>query len=101
MFGYQDERYACRMKTIEIPDDLYWKVFTKSVLHRRQPSVAAAEVLQRWGDEEEPVTPEQAADLARLEELERVYRLADEVMSDAPPGPTVREILAQDRGRLD
>jgi hypothetical protein len=89
------------MKTIEIPDDLYWKVFTKSVLHRRRPSAAAAEVLQRWVDEEEPVTPEQAAALGRLEELERVYRLADEVMKDAPPGPTVREILEQDRSRLD
>jgi hypothetical protein len=89
------------MKTIEIPDDLYWKVFTKSVLHRRRPSVAAAEVLQRWVEEEEPVTAEQAADLARLEEMERVYRLANEIMKDVPPGPSAREMLEQDRSRLD
>jgi hypothetical protein len=36
-----------------------------------------------------------------LEALQRVFRLADEAFKDAPPGPSAREILEQDRGRLD
>lgn len=101
LFVCQEGRYACRMKTIEIPDDLYWKVWTKSALQRRRISAVAADLLQQWADEEEPVTPERAVALARLETLEKVFRQADELMREAPPGPTIREILEQDRSRLD
>jgi hypothetical protein len=86
--------------TIEIPDDLYRKLRAKSHGQGRPVHAVAIELLQRWVDED-PETPEEASALARLEALEKVFRLADELMKDAPPGPSAREILEQDRSRLD
>jgi hypothetical protein len=44
---------------------------------------------------------EDEAAIGRLVELERVWQMCDEVMKDAPPGPTLREILEEDRNRLE
>ena len=38
-------------------------------------------------------SPEQA--------MEDLFKLADELMANAPPGPTAREILEEDRSRLE
>jgi hypothetical protein len=48
-----------------------------------------------------PVDDVPTATLTPAQALEEWFRLADEVMKDAPPGPTAREILEQDRNRLE
>jgi hypothetical protein len=72
--------------TIDIPDDLYRRVKAKS----------AVELYRRWLEEDTP-----ASDPAPAQWLEEWLRLADAASEDAPPGPTAREILEQDRNRLD
>jgi len=97
----QEYGYRTPMKaTIEIPDDLYRKVKAKSALQGRPVRAVAEELFRRWV-EEGTVTADHASARMRLERLENAFRLADEAFKNAPPGPSAREILEQDRSRLD
>jgi hypothetical protein len=58
------------------------------------------ELFQRWLAED-TVTSDQASARSRPESLQSWFQLADELLKDAPPGPSAREIPDQDRGRLD
>lgn len=82
--------------TIELPDELYRQVKAKSALQGRPIRTVTIELFQRWIDEDAAT-----ATLTPTQALEEWFRLADEVMKDAPPGPTAREILEQDRNRLE
>ena len=82
--------------TIEMPDELYRQVKAKSALQGRPIRAVTIELFQRWLDEDAAT-----ATLPPTQALEEWFRLADEVMKDAPPGPTAREILEQDRNRLE
>jgi hypothetical protein len=82
--------------TIDIPDELYRKVKAKSALEGRPIRAVTVELYERWL-EETPLAPGQASSAW----LESWLQLADDLMNDAPPGPTAREILEQDRSRLD
>jgi hypothetical protein len=86
--------------TIEIADDLYRKVKAKSALQGRPVRAVTVELFQRWL-EEDTVTPDQSPDRLPRDWPQSLFRLADELFKDAPPGPSAREILEQDRGRLD
>ena len=83
--------------TIEIPDELYRKVKAKSAMEGRAIREVTIELYQVWLKEETPVvdnrTPEQA--------LEDLFKLADELTAKAPPGPIARELLEEDRNRLE
>lgn len=83
--------------TIDVPDELYRRVKAKSALQGRAIREVTVELYQRWLAEE-PVKPATPTPEQWLEEW---FKLADEVMRDAPPGPTARELLAQDRNRLE
>jgi hypothetical protein len=106
--------------TINISDDLYRRVEAKSAEQGRPVDAVATELFQRWLDEEaraeqrkaETTTPEASngAVLTRRQLakqnpvpawLDSWFRAADEAFKDAPPGPTAREILEEDRSRLD
>jgi hypothetical protein len=82
--------------TIEIPDDLYRRVKAKSALEGRPIRAVTVELYQRWLEDDAP-----AGALTPSQSLEEWFRLADELMKDAPPGPSAREILEQDRNRLE
>ena len=82
--------------TIDIPDDLYRQVKAKSALEGRPIRAVTAELYQRWLEEDTPASGQPSAQW-----LEEWVRLADEASKTAPPGPTAREILEQDRDRLD
>ena len=86
---------------IEIPDDLYQKVTARvAALGRRVPEVTV-ELYERWlGDEEAVVVPA-AMQTSSAEWLEDWFRTSDEAISNAPPGPSARELLMQDRNRLE
>lgn len=81
--------------TIDIPDELYRRVKAKSALEGRPIRAVAVELFQRWLDEAATrrLSPEQW--------LEEWIRAGDEALKDAPHGPTAREILEQDRNRLE
>lgn len=106
--------------TIEIPGDLFERVAAKSASEGRPVNAVAAELFQRWLDEEAradkrgaeraasettngPVlTRRQRAKQHPVPEwLERLRRTSEEAFRDAPAGPTAREILEQDRNRLE
>jgi hypothetical protein len=104
--------------TIDIPNELYRRVNAKSALEGRPVDAVVADLLQRSLDEtpievqrvdstqESPVpTRLTRRELAKQHPtpkwLEDWFRRADEAFKDAPPGPTAREILEQDRNRLE
>ncbi len=88
-----------RMKaTIEIPDELYLKVEAKSAQQGRPIGAVTIELFERWLAEQEDVPLTRRA---RAEALLRWMKRADELMKDAPAGPTAREILEADRDRLE
>jgi hypothetical protein len=82
--------------TIDIPDDLYRRVKAKSALEGRPIRAVTVELYRRWLEEDTPALREASAQW-----LDEWLRLADEASEDAPPGPPAREVLEQDRNRLD
>ena len=82
--------------TIEIPDELYRKVKAKSALLGRPIRAVTVELFERWLDDDAAT-----ATLNPAQALDDWFRLADDVMQDTPPGPTARELLEQDRNRLE
>ena len=103
--------------TIDIPDELYRRVKAKSALEGRPVDAVVADLIQRSlgetptevqradSGQESPVpTRLTRRELAKQHPtpkwLEDWFRMADEAFKDAPPGPTAREILEQDRNRL-
>lgn len=83
--------------TIDIPDELYRRVKAKSALQGRTIREVTMELYQAW------LVDAPSANAASSPEqwIEEWFRLVDEVMQDAPPGPTARELLEEDRGRLE
>jgi hypothetical protein len=82
--------------TIEIPDELYRQVKAKSALDGRTVREVTIELYQAWIEEKpasKPISAEQW--------LEEMFKWADEAMADLPEGPTAREILEEDRNRLE
>lgn len=105
---------------IELPDDLFQRVKAKSASEGRPVDAVATELFERWLDEDAHLkqqhsetaiegasngavlTRRQRAKQQPVSEwLESWFRDADEAFKDAPPGPTAREILEEDRSRLD
>lgn len=83
--------------TIEIPDELYRQVKAKSALEGRPIREVTIELYQAWLKQELPLSDQRGPE----EQLEELFRHADELMAGAPPGPTARELLEEDRNRLE
>ena len=84
--------------TIDIPDDLYRQVKARLAMQRRTVREVTIALYRRWLSEPEGApqsrpTPE--------EWLESWLAQADTLMQNAAEGPSARELLAQDRARLD
>ncbi len=82
--------------TIEIPDDLYRKVKAKSALLGKPVREVTEELYRRWlgeEDKESQNSPEVW--------LDSWLAAVDQAMEAAPPGPSAREILKNDRSRLE
>ena len=96
MTAIQLYSYTVNMKaTIDLPDDLYRRVKAKSALEGRAVREVTIELYQRWLGEEGGV------ERSPREWLENWIRLGDELLRDAPAAPTAREILEEDRDRLE
>lgn len=83
--------------TIEIPDELYRQVKAKSIMEGRTIREVTIKLYQAWLKREAPPIDERSA----VQALEDLFKLADELVANAPPGPTTRELLEEDRNRLE
>ena len=96
MTAIQFYSYTASMKaTIDVPDDLYRRVKAKSALEGRAVREVTIELHRGWLREEGGV------ERSPREWLENWVRLGDELLRDAPAAPTAREILEEDRNRLE
>lgn len=86
---------------IDIPDDLYKKVSARvASLGRRVPEVTV-ELYERWLVDAEDASVPTATQPVDGHWLEDWFRSADEAVSRTPAGPSARELLMQDRNRLE
>jgi hypothetical protein len=83
--------------TIDIPDDLYRMVKAKSALEGRAVREVTIELYKEWLAE----PPQPGSVDTKLERLEAWFEMADEAMKDAPSGPTARDMIEEDRNRLE
>ncbi len=83
--------------TIEVPDELYRRVKAKSALQGRAVREVTVELYQNWLVEYPAAPPKPSPE----QWLENWLELADELMKDAPPGPTARELVEEGRNRLE
>ena len=84
--------------TIDVPDELYRKVKAKSAVQGRRVRDVTVELFQRWIGEKPVAKAPPGSATAWLDDW---LRLGDELSKKAPPGPSAREVLEQDRARLD
>ncbi|MBI3077973.1 MAG: hypothetical protein HYY85_13480 [Deltaproteobacteria bacterium] len=85
--------------TIDIPDELYRQVKAKSALQGKRIRELTIELYRQWlGLSPQGEAAQGAAGEGWLEEW---LRMADDALKDAPSGPSAREILQEDRGRLE
>jgi hypothetical protein len=83
--------------TIDIPEDLYRRVKAKSALEGRAVREVTIELYRQWLES----SAASASTGTPAERLEAWFGAADAALNDAPPGPTAREILQEDRNRLE
>jgi predicted transcriptional regulator YdeE len=83
--------------TIEIPDELYRQVKAKSALEGRAIREVTIDLYQTWVTQNQPEEPS----LSPEQWVEEWLRLGQETLRNAQPGPTAREILEEDRNRLE
>ena len=82
--------------TIDIPEELYRRVKARSALAGRTVRDVTIELYRRWLGEADPdgSVPRGAWLRGWLDEAEQAIR-------QAPAGPTARQELERDRGRID
>lgn len=81
--------------TIEIPDELYRKVKARSAIEGRRIRDVTVELYRRWLGEA------QADSSAGQSGQEWLAELLKHRIAAGTPGPTAREILEEDRNRLE
>lgn len=86
--------------TVELPDQLMTEVKVLAARERRKLGELMADLV-RAGLEAHAGPAGQAGQSPSAERwLAEWFKLADEVMRDAPDGPTGRELLDEERNRL-
>lgn len=88
--------------TLEIDDALYREVKALSALTGRKVKDLVTEGLRHVLESPKTASPTKGdADSAALAELRQWFKSTERVMKKAPKGPSVRELLEQDRRRLE
>ena len=87
---------------IDIPDDLYQQVTKRSAALGRLVPDVTVELYERWlaeqkGGASQPSTPTAGG----TQWLEDWFHMADEAIAQTPQGTTARELLNEDRNRLE
>lgn len=93
---------TCSMTAvIDIPDELYQKVTARvTALGRRVPEVTA-ELYERWLGDSSTADMPISSQPAGGQWLEDWFRTADDAISHAAAGLSARDLLLQDRNRLE
>lgn len=89
--------------TVDLPDQLMTEVKTLATRERRKLRDLLAELIQA-GLESRASPPAEDETKRRAETqqwLENWFRLGDELSTAAPAGPSARQLLEEDRSRLD
>lgn len=88
--------------TIEIDDALYREAKALGAMTGRKMKDLVSEGLQQvlHGLQEQPVEYKVSMN-SSVAELHEWFKAADQAIKKAPPGPTARELLEQDRNRLE
>jgi hypothetical protein len=82
--------------TIELPEDLYRQVKTRSAIEGRTVREVTIRLYEQWLQTiDEPTAP------SRLEELGAVYHAMDKAFKKQKNGRTARKHLEDDRNRLE
>jgi len=82
--------------TIDIPDDLYRRVKAKTALKGRAVRDVTIELFRNWLQEAETTSQDQ-----RKQTASWVDQLLEHAVPADRPGPTAREILEEERNRLE
>ena len=82
--------------TIDIPDDLYRRVKAKTALKGRAVRDVTIELFRNWLQEAETTSQDQ-----REQTTSWVDQLLEHAVPADRPGPTAREILEEERNRLE
>lgn len=83
--------------TIEIPDSLYRKVEAKAKARGLKITEVTAELYERWvAEDRDCVEPDDGQAW-----LDAWVAMGSEACQDLPAGPTGRELIQQDRQRLE
>lgn len=89
--------------TIELPQQLMEKVEKLAAREQRTVDELVTEIvranIERLENRPRPAVSDQQ--LTPEQWMANWLKMADEAMRDAPPGPTAREILEEDRNRLE
>jgi hypothetical protein len=87
-------------RSIEIPDELYRKLEAKTAAMGRRVRDVTVELYEHWlADDSEP--PVEQVSSNGTQWLEEWFSAADEAVAKAPGNQTARDILQQDRNRLE
>ncbi len=96
---------AGRVKaTVEIDDDLYREAKAVAALSGRKIKDLVAEGLRKvLHPVKSPARRKKSdeSDSESVRKLKRCFAMADELMHTAPTGRAARDLLAEDRGRLE
>jgi hypothetical protein len=83
--------------TIDIPDALYRRVKAKSAMQGLTIREVTTDLYEAWLSEKPAVD----ATLSVEKWLDGWIQLGEDALRDAPEGPSIREILENDRNRLE
>jgi len=83
--------------TIDIPDELYRQIKAKSALEGRAVREVTIELYRKWLSASHLPAPDETL----AEGLRAWFEMADRAVENAPPGPSAREILSEDRDHLE
>ncbi|HHQ42663.1 MAG TPA: hypothetical protein ENK20_10310 [Chromatiales bacterium] len=86
--------------TLDIPDGLYRRIKAAASRRRRSLRALTIELYRRWLAEQ-PALPGSARKGSRRDWLERWMRQGRAACRGAGAGPSAREIVHRDRGRLE
>jgi hypothetical protein len=83
--------------TIEVPDELYRRVKARAALQGRSVREITIELYEVWLRQEEPALASEAPERW----LQEWVQLGEALFRAVPQEPTTREVLEEDRNRLE
>lgn len=87
--------------TVELPDQLMTEVKVLAAREQRKLGELMAELVRAGLESRNRMDTQKAQADDPEQRLTDWFKLADEIMADAPEGPTARTLLEEERNRLE